>query len=122
MIKYSWERFIKQSILKSDNNKEYLKSIFDAMITSCNTQRNEWLLDELIEESMKKVKSNNVQFVASTESTKDKKVGKVVKHLNPKKKFIKDNYKYRKRYNHKVNDYKLLKKKKHERQDTFFWL
>jgi len=126
-----------------------LKSLppqFDVMRTSYNTQKAEWVIDEMIaivvqeKDSLKKSISHSVNLAASTSSTKDvkknyhkgkyhhdhKEKGKEMHQLEPKKKpfkstFFRGECKYCKKYGHKGSDCFILKKK-NEKQGTLLIL
>lgn len=136
---YNKFKAVKVEVKKSTLIWRVLESLspqFCVMRTSYNIQKGEWTVDEMIaiiikeEESLKKAKSQSVQFATSTSGTydmkknyhrgkyhfNDKKKGKMIQHFEPKKKpfkaeFYKGNCKFSNKYGYKANDGFFLKTK-----------
>jgi len=119
---------------------ESLPSYFDVLKTSYNTQKEEWIIDEMIaiisqeEASIKKTKSHSVQFITTTSDTKPVKKGfkgksrlekgntrKASVVLEPKKKYFKGNCAYCKKFGHKLADCYILKKKNVDKEGILLY-
>ncbi|RDX72090.1 hypothetical protein CR513_48475, partial [Mucuna pruriens] len=116
VAKYTMEKSIRQSILKNDNAKDFLTvngekfmtfeksislSLFDKTKYDDVSGVFEHIMKMVHYYSTKGIKKFNHKGMFQYDKKKE---GKVVQHLEPKKKFFKGNYKYCKECGHKMDD------------------